>query len=187
MTTPTNGTRPTTEQLIARFGLEALPVEGGLFHQWYRSSTFIAPDVHEVGPDPKPMGTAIVVLLTDDPDSFSGMHRLVTDELWHYYLGDPLELLVLTEGGVGRVVTLGPDVLGGHDINVCVPAGAWMGARVAPGGSWVLFGNTMAPGFTDTDFELALADELIAGWPEHTDRIIDLSRAGDRRRMPKGL
>ena len=55
--------RPTAEQLIARFGLEALPVEGGLFRQWYRSSTLLAPDLHGVGPDPKPMGTAIVVLL----------------------------------------------------------------------------------------------------------------------------
>ncbi|MBO4260795.1 hypothetical protein GRC12_44330, partial [Streptomyces griseorubiginosus] len=100
-------------------GLEPIPREGGLFRQ-----TWAGPE----RPDGRPEGTAIVALLT--ADDFSALHRLPTDEIWHFYLGDPLELLLLAPDGTSRTTVLGPDVLGGQQIQFTVPAGTWMGGRV---------------------------------------------------------
>ncbi|MFK0292094.1 cupin domain-containing protein [Streptomyces sp. NPDC090442] len=161
------------QELIAFYGLTRLPREGG----WYRS-TWAGPE----RPDGRPEGTAIVMLLTAEPGVFSALHRLPTDEIWHFYRGDPLTLLLLPEhgdagGAAARTVVLGPDVLGGQHVQFTVPAGTWMAAEVAPGGSWTLFGCTMAPGFTFADYEHGDAGRLAARFPQEAARIGALSRA----------
>ncbi|MET9291594.1 cupin domain-containing protein [Streptomyces sp. NPDC003077] len=158
---------PTPEALAAFYGLRPLPREGGRFKE-----TWAGPP----RPDGRPEGTAIVMLLTSDPDDFSALHRLPTDEIWHYHLGDPLTLLLLAPDGTSRTAVLGPDVLGGQHVQITVPAGTWMGARVAEGGAWTLFGCTMAPGFTYDGYEHGNADELAARYPQEADRIASLSR-----------
>ncbi|WP_438487309.1 cupin domain-containing protein [Streptomyces sp. S186] len=177
------------QELIAFYGLTRLPREGG----WYRRTW-----VGQERPDGRPEGSAIVMLLTAEPGVFSALHRLPADEIWHFYRGDPLTLLLLSEtggsggsgssggsGGVGgavgpgtaRTVVLGPDVLAGQHVQFTVPAGTWMAAEVAAGGSWTLFGCTMAPGFTDEDYEHGEAGRLAARFPREAARIGALSRA----------
>ncbi|MFF9806952.1 cupin domain-containing protein [Streptomyces coeruleorubidus] len=157
----------TPDDLIARYGLEPIPREGGLFRQ-----TWAGPD----RPDGRPEGTAIVALLTARPGDFSALHRLPTDEIWHFYLGDPLELLLLAPDGSTRTAVLGPDVLGGQHVQFTVPAGTWMGGRVREGGQWTLFGCTMAPGFTFEGYEHGDAAELTARYPAAADKIAALCR-----------
>jgi predicted cupin superfamily sugar epimerase len=130
----------------------------------------------KIGPDGRPLCSAIVALVVDDPDVFSDMHRLPTDELWHFYLGDPIELLLLSPDGSDELVVLGHDVLAGQRVQTVVRAGTWMGARLRPGGEYGVYGNTMAPGFVLTDFEGARADELIARWPHRAELIRALTR-----------
>jgi predicted cupin superfamily sugar epimerase len=170
---------PTVQQLVALFSLEPLPVEGGLFRTTWRSHR------HWPGND-KPAGTAIVMLLDGSADSFSALHRLPTVEVWHFYLGDPLELLELhPDGTTGRVV-LGPDLLAGQRVQHVVPAQTWMGARVAaaPGGAgWSLFGTTMAPGFTADDYEGGTA-ALAAAYPAEAELIRRLTRPSAPTAMP---
>lgn len=181
---------PTAQDLIQHFQLEPLPVEGGLFRQMYRAKDTLA-DVVASGryAADKPAGTCILAMFTDDPDSFSSMHRLVTDEIWHFYLGDPIEMLLLLADGSSQHVTLGQDVLNEQYVQFVVPRGAWMGARLRPGGSHALFGCTMAPGFTSADFENGLRDELIAQYPHEAQSITQLTRPHfeTRTRMPEGL
>ncbi|MET9910384.1 cupin domain-containing protein [Streptomyces sp. NPDC006476] len=156
----------TPEELITHYGLEPIPREGGLFRQ-----TWAGPE----RPDGRPEGTAIVALLT--ADDFSALHRLPTDEIWHFYLGDPLELLLLAPDGTSRTTVLGPDVLGGQQIQFTVPAGTWMGGRVLAGGaSWTLFGCTMAPGFTFEGYEHGDAAALTARYPDRAAQIAGLCR-----------
>ena len=143
--------RPTVTELYHRFGLEPLPEEGGLFRQTWAGGQ---------GADGRPAGTAIIVLLAVDGGHFSALHRLPIDEVWFFQLGDPVELLLLHADGSSNMERLGPDVLGGHELQVVVPAGTWMGARVAPGGEWTLFATTMAPGFIPSDYEGGDPDEL---------------------------
>ncbi|MEV5433725.1 cupin domain-containing protein [Streptomyces sp. NPDC052701] len=157
----------TPEDLVAHYGLEPVPREGGRFRQ-----TWAGPG----RPDGRPEGTAIVALLTADPDDYSALHRLPADEIWHFYLGDPLDLLLLAPDGTSGTAVLGPDVLGGQHVQLTVPAGTWMGARVAAGGAWTLFGCTMAPGFTYEGYEHGDAAELTARYPGRAARIADLCR-----------
>lgn len=156
----------TPEDLVAHFELEPIPREGGLFRR-----TWVGPELA----DGRPQGSAIVVLLT--ADDFSALHRLPSDEVWHFYLGDPLELLLLAPDGTSRTVVLGPDILRGQHIQLTVPAGTWMGARVvAGGGSWTFFGCTMAPGFTYEGYEHGDLAELTARYPAEAARIAALCR-----------
>jgi len=104
------------------------------------------------------------------------MHRLPTDEIWHFYLGDPIELLLLHPDGSGELVILGHDVFAGQRVQTVVAAGVYVGARLRPGDEFAVFGNTMALGFALSDFEAASAEELIAGWPQRTDLIRALTR-----------
>ncbi|MFF3911606.1 cupin domain-containing protein [Streptomyces sp. NPDC001848] len=157
----------TPDDLIAHYGLGPIPREGGRFRR-----TWTGP----ARPDGRPEGTAIVALLTAAPDDYSALHRLPADEVWHFYLGDPLELLLLARDGTARTVVLGPDVLGGQHVQFTVEAGTWMGGRVVAGGSWTLFGCTMAPGFTDEAYEHGDAAELIARHPAEAARIAELCR-----------
>ncbi|MCH0566981.1 MULTISPECIES: cupin domain-containing protein [unclassified Streptomyces] len=155
----------TPDALVAHYGLRPLPREGGLFRR-----TWAGP----ARPDGRPTGSAIVVLLT--ADDFSALHRLPTDEIWHFHLGDPLQLLLLAPDGTARTAVLGPDLHAGQHLQFTVPAGTWMGARVAEGGAWTFFGCTMAPGFTDADYEHGDAAELTARYPARAAQIVELCR-----------
>jgi len=152
-------------EIAARYGLTPLPVEGGLFRR-----TWAGP----ADADGRPAGSAIIALFSVEDDLFSAMHRLPIDEVWHFYRGDPLELLLLDPSGDARVEVLGP----GEDehVQLTVAAGTWMGARVAAGGRWALCGTTMAPGFVPADYEGGDAEELSARYPEVAERIRALCR-----------
>jgi predicted cupin superfamily sugar epimerase len=154
--------------IATQYGLEPLPVEGGLFRR-----TWAGP-VDESG---RPAGSAIIALFAVEAGLFSAMHRLPIDEVWHFYRGDPLELLLLFPSGEARVEVLGPAV------QLTVPAGTWMGARVAAGGRWALCGTTMAPGFVPSDYEGGDADALCARYPSVADRIRALCRPDAPVRM----
>jgi predicted cupin superfamily sugar epimerase len=164
------------EELIERLGLEPLHGEGGHYRETWRADEAVSAGslpARYVGP--RAFGTAILYLLTHDPDSFSAIHRLPTDEVYHFYLGDPVELLELREGG-GTVVVLGPDLAAGQRVQHVVPRGTWQGSSLLPGGRWALLGTTMAPGFEFADYEAGEREALLAGWPGHAERIRGLTR-----------
>ncbi|MFV0523763.1 MAG: cupin domain-containing protein [Acidimicrobiales bacterium] len=158
--------------IVAALGLEPLPVEGGLF-----ASTWRRFDGDRL------VGSAIYAAYTDDPDSFSALHRLPIDEIWHHYLGDPVDLLLLAPGQPARTARLGPDILAGQRPQIVVPAGTWMGGGVTPGGRFALCGTTMAPGFRDDHYEGAVAADLIDRWPDQAERINALVRPDRPTRM----
>ena len=167
----------TAEELIRVLGLDVLPVEGGHFRQTYKADETVA--VTRSGPEIpllKPRSTAILYLLSADPDSFSAIHRLPTDEIYHFYLGDPVEMLLLRPDGDSEVVVLGHDLLDGQHVQFAVPAGVWQGSRVAPDGEFALMGTTMAPGFVDEDYIPGHRDGLIEQYPDRAGLIRLLTR-----------
>ena len=152
----------TEREIAEKLGLEPLPLEGGMFRRTWQSEQEL------VG---KPMGTAIYFLLT--ANSYSHLHRLPTDEVYHFYLGDPVELyLIGPQGQVNRTV-LGTDLANGQVPQAVAPVGWWQGSRVIPGGQYALLGTTMCPGYADEDYEHAHADTLKAQYP-HIREVIDL-------------
>ena len=167
--------------LIAHFEMEPLPVEGTYFVSTYRCTT----------PTPAggPAGTAIVGLYCDDPPSRSLFHRLGSDEVWHFYGGDPIRLVLLHPDGSSGEVILGGDVLAGQAVQHVIPAGTWQAGELLPGGQWSLFGCTMAPGFTGACFEGgAVAVLLAAGYSGREDDIRRLGVPdGHETTMPAGF
>jgi predicted cupin superfamily sugar epimerase len=121
------------------------------------------------------------MLLTDGPDDFCCLHRLPVDEVWHHYRGAVLDLLLLHPDGRGELRRLGE----GDLVQTVVPAGVWMGARVAPGGAWALFGTTMAPGFTEADWEGGQVEDLALRYPQREPLIRQLCRPDTPTRMPE--
>ena len=104
------------------------------------------------------------------------MHVLDSDEIFHFYLGDPVEMLQLHPDGRSAVFTLGPDLEAGQHVQLVVPAGVWQGTRLIGNGDFALLGCTVVPGFNFADYHNASYAELAAKWPEQQERIKALTR-----------
>jgi len=157
----------TAADLIASLRLEPLPHEGGFFRRTYVSAARL--------PDGRPAGTAIYFLIT--PDGFSALHRLRTEEVWHFYAGDAVEHLILDPAtGTGRKTILGATPADGRLPQLVVPGDAWQGARLADGGAWALLGCTMSPGWDAADFTLGERAGLTVRFPDWTRDIRALTR-----------
>ncbi len=154
------------DDLIRLLGLKPLPGEGGYFAETYRSA-YVVPSPARTGS--RSAATAIFYLLT--PESHSALHRLQGDEVYHFYLGDPVRMLNLHPGGSGEELLLGPDLASGHRLQHVVPGGVWQGSRLQPGGRYALMGTTMAPGFDPRDYEPASRDALLASHSAHAGLI----------------
>ena len=167
---------PTAQEIIAALDLKPHPIEGGFFRETYRSPGMISGDSLPGGYVPcagRSMGTAIYYLLT--AETFSEMHRVPTEEVFHFYLGGPVRMLQLFPGGSAREVVIGPDIASGQQPQLVVPAGIWQGSRLEPGFDFVLLGATMAPGFDYADYEQGRRDELIGLYPDYAEQIRQLT------------
>ena len=165
----------TADEIRKVLKLQPHPAEGGYFVETYRSEYLLAPDALPQGyPKARSVSTAIYYLLT--PDNFSAMHRLRGDEIFHFYLGDPVELLQIHAKGVGEVVVLGQDIMAGMRLQHLVPGGAWQGSRLGAGGKYALLGTTVAPGFDYEDFEIGKRVELVTEFPRFAEMIQQLTR-----------
>ncbi|MDO4333868.1 MAG: cupin domain-containing protein [Eubacteriales bacterium] len=154
----------TAQQIIDALGLEPLPVEGGMVLQTYKSSLTI---------DGQSAGTTIYYLLSDS--DFSHLHCLTGDEIYHFYLGDPVEMLELLPDGTTKITILGPDILNGQCVQHLVPAGNWQGSHLLPGGQFALLGTTMCPGYSDDGYTHGNAKDLTGRYPEAEKLIYQLT------------
>ena len=160
------------QEIIKELNLEPLPEEGGFYRQTYRSQLKILKTS-----DPateRYAGTAIYFMLT--PDSFSALHRLKFDEVYHFYSGDPVEMIQINDDGKLDRFLIGNNVVASQAPQVVAPKGVWQASRLAEGGRWALMGATMAPGFENADFEMASSKALLQSYPEHADLILAFSR-----------
>jgi uncharacterized protein len=160
----------TADEIKELLNLVPHPVEGGYFRRTYTSGSNL-----ELPRGSRPQGSAIYYLL--EAGTFSEMHMLESDEIFHFYLGDPAEMLRLIHGGGSEVITLGQDLKAGHQVQVLVPAGVWQGMRLTGDGQVALLGCTVVPGFNYADYHNAPYAELAAKWPEQEERIRALTRS----------
>lgn len=169
--------------LIRELNLRPLPEEGGLFAETYRSGSVIpggaVPGRHA---EPRCYATAIYYLIT--PQGFSALHRVASTEIFHFYRGQPVQMLQLWPDGTGRTLILGPDIAAGQRPQVVVPRGVWQGTRllpaspVNPAGRYALLGCTVSPGFEYQDYEHGRRAELTALYPAFAQAIAELTPEG---------
>jgi len=172
---------PEVKALIDHYKLQPLPIEGTLFASTYRSQ--------QENEDGKPVGTAIIAMYCDEPHnvSMSLFHKLKYDEVWHFYGGDPLRLVLLYPDGTSRDVIMGSDPLKGQLVQFVIPAGVWQAGQMMEGGKYSLFGCTVAPGFTDDIFEGGTRERLLSLYPNRAADINRLSVNPGKTQMPKGF
>lgn len=168
----------TAEQLISLLNLAPLPVEGGYFRQTYLSTDIVSPASLPPRYDETKAFSSLIYFLLHD-ENFSCMHRLPTDEVYHFYLGDPVEMLLLYPGGKSEIVILGSGIAAGQRVQFVAPRGVWQGSHLLAAdrhGKFALGGTTMAPAYTDADFELGKREDLIREFPDRADLIRALTR-----------
>ncbi|HEY6412784.1 MAG TPA: cupin domain-containing protein [Edaphobacter sp.] len=166
----------TAEDVKKWLKLAPHPREGGWYVRTYEAADKVAAEVFEEGRyrGARRTGTAIYYLL--EPDTFSEMHRLKSDEVFHFYAGDAVEMLQLLPDGSGRRVVIGNDLAVGERPQVVVGRGVWQGSRLVGGGKWALLGCTVSPGFEFEDYEDGERATLGEGWPEFARMISELTR-----------
>ena len=161
----------TAADWISALGLIPHP-EGGFYRETYRSAeTIDTPDLPSRFGGPRAHSTAIYFLLPGD--QISALHRIKSDEVWHFYAGSPVTLTLIHPDGWLDEQRLGAET---ERFQAIVPAGCWYGAVVDDPTAWALLGGTVAPGFDFVDFELADRATLLARFPQHRDRILRLTR-----------
>lgn len=166
-------------QRSAHFWIDNLELkrhpEGGYFRETYRAAESIpASSLPDRFQGTRPFATAIYYLLQSE--DFSALHRLASDEIWHFYSGSPLDIHIIDPSGCYSKPRLGNDPKKEQTLQVVVEAGCWFGATVAIPGSYTLAGCNEAPGFDFADFELAHSHPLITRYPEHKNLIERLTR-----------
>jgi uncharacterized protein len=159
----------TADEIKSLLHLAPHPVEGGWYRRTYTSDVSVA-----LLRGVRAYGTAIYYLLEEG--AFSEMHVLASDEIFHFYLGDPVEMLQLLPNGGSAVFTLGPELRKGQHVQLVVPTGVWQGTRLVEGGKVALLGCTVTPGFDFADYRGGNYAELSAGWPQEAERIKALTR-----------
>ncbi|HEY1038842.1 MAG TPA: cupin domain-containing protein [Bacteroidia bacterium] len=149
-------------------------IEGGAYKETYRSDITIPRQVlNKQFHGDRNASTAIYFLL--EYGQFSALHRIASDEVWHFYDGDPLFVYEICIDGKLITHKLGRDTEQGEAFQCVVKAGSWFGSRCQTAGGFSLVGCTVAPGFDFADFELAERNTLQSSFPQHSKIITELT------------
>lgn len=162
---------PTIDELVKQLGLLPHP-EGGYYSETYRSSGGYTLAGEQAGY--RSYSTAIYFLLTRG--NFSALHRIKSDEVWHFYLGDPVHIHTISPEGEYRCKVLGNNFSMNEIPQYVVAAGWWFGSESVGETGYSLVGCTVAPGFDFADFELAEKEKLVAEFPGYQSIIEQLTR-----------
>jgi uncharacterized protein len=170
-------TGPTVDELVRRLDLARHP-EGGWYRETYRSGEIIPVSaLPERFGGPRPFSTSIYFLL--EQGEISALHRIKSDEIWHFHAGAPLMIHIITPRGGHQELKLGPDLSAGESFQIVVEAGCWFGAEVSRAGTYSLVGCTVSPGFDFADFQLGNRSDLLHEFPLHKEIITRLTRSTD--------
>ena len=166
------------KRLIERFHMQKVPQEGVWFTVTYGSTDLLPGATLPARYHGKEHSAGSCIYDVMTREDFSALHKLQTDEVWHFYGGDPIEMLLLYPDGHGETVIIGPDVFAGQQPQFTVPRGVWQGSAPAAGGKegYSFVGNQLSPAFDVGDFEMGYRDELQKAYPRFAVRVGQLTR-----------
>jgi predicted cupin superfamily sugar epimerase len=151
------------------FGMQPHPT-CGFFTESYLSGAEVAQQALPPGYDgPRPLASALYFLVT--PEAHMVLHRLRSDQVYHHYLGDPLEVLLLHKDGRGEIVTAGVDLAAGMRPQLLVPCWTFHVSRVRPGGAYAFMGTTAWPSVESNDLEIGDPEALAMAYPALSGQI----------------
>jgi uncharacterized protein len=153
----------TAEEIHALLQLEPNATCGSV-RATYRSALSIAPNgLPAPFTDGRPLGSALYFMVT--PSAPVQLHRIRNDQLYHYYLGDPIELFMLHAGGDAECIVVGPDLRNGQRVQQFIPGNTFHTARIVGQRRWFLGASTTWPGVVTADVEIGNLDALAAKHP----------------------
>jgi predicted cupin superfamily sugar epimerase len=155
------------KEVIKKLDLVPLPEEGGFYRETFRSNRIVKSEV--LGE--KSECTCIYYLITEE--SFSALHAVDQDEIFHFYAGSSVEMFQFTTDGESEITTIGNDIFNDEIPQVIVPNGVWQGTKLKEPkeGAWALLGCTVAPGFEIENFHIESRSELIQRFPHLKEQI----------------
>ncbi|MDD5659877.1 MAG: cupin domain-containing protein [Actinomycetota bacterium] len=165
----------TVNKIIKKFNLVPLRGEGGFFAEMYRSTETVQKNnLPSRYKSARHFSTSILYLITYD--SCSMLHKVISDEIFHFYMGDSVVMLNLFQNNSSNIINLGSNIFNGEHIQYVVPANTWQGAKLASGGTYALLGTTVAPGFEFEDYVSAkpYKKELLYKYPDRAGLINEL-------------
>lgn len=166
-----------TADEVKRFlGLVPHPREGGWYVRTYEAAEMVPASVFADGRYDAARRTSTAIYYLLEPETFSEMHLLQSDEIFHFYAGDAVEMLQLFVDGSSKRVVIGNDLARGESPQVVVERGVWQGSRLVSGGEWALMGCTVSPGFEFVDYAEGDRADLTCRWPEEAEMIRGLTR-----------
>jgi uncharacterized protein len=143
------------QEIIKKLDLIPLPEEGGFYRETYRSTDLVLGN--------RAASTAIYYLIT--PEDFSAIHKISSDEVFHFYAGDTAEMLMIYPNGEHAIYPMGSNVMDGEISQLIVPKNVWQGLKLKEGGKWALLGTTVAPGFEFSEFVVGTRSEMNQSFP----------------------
>jgi predicted cupin superfamily sugar epimerase/quercetin dioxygenase-like cupin family protein len=165
-------------RLISHYHMQQVPQEGCWFSLSYTSVDALEGDSLPARYAGRAHSAGSAILAIETPRDFSALHRLQTDETWHFYSGSAIDMLLLYPDGHARKVTLGANVLGGELRQFTVPRGVWQGSapRDKRPAAYSFFADQLSPGFDYADFEIGYRDALQRQYPAFARDIARLTR-----------
>jgi predicted cupin superfamily sugar epimerase len=160
--------------LVKKLDLQPHP-EGGYFKEVYRSDELIKVEgLPERYSSERCFSTSIYYMLVGE--QFSAFHKLQSDETWHFYLGSPIVLHLISSEGIYSKIILGQNITEDENLQYTIPRETWFAAEVKDKTTYSLVGCTVSPGFDFADFEMGKGSVLIKRFPQHSDIITSLSK-----------
>lgn len=160
----------TAQEVIKQLKLEPLPQEGGYFRRSYQSQVFIKNRAIPQYSGDRRIATCIYFLIT--PESFSALHVLLSDEIWCYHAGDPIEMIQINQDGKLTKLIIGKDIQAGQVLQHTVFKNIWQASKLVEGGKWSLVSCIVSPGFEYDDTKVCSKQALLQLFPQHK-QIID--------------
>jgi len=168
----------TSDSLTAEYWIEHLNLqkhpEGGYFKEVYRSTDQIpAEGLPDRFSGSRHISTSIYFLLKED--DFSAFHKILSDEIWHFYTGVAVKIYSINGKGELSELLMGPDPLAYQAYQCTINKENWFAAELINKKSYALMGCTVSPGFSFEDFELGRRSKLIKQFPKHKSLITRLT------------
>ncbi len=145
------------DYIIEKLSLKKHP-EGGYYREIYRSDEKIVKDALPLRYEgDRNFSTSIYYLIRRG--EVSKLHRLKSDEIYHFYMGASVEILMIYPDEKVEKRVLGLNLEKGEEPQIIIPKMVWQGLRIIGDDDFALMGTIVSPGFEFDDFELA--DESI--------------------------
>jgi predicted cupin superfamily sugar epimerase len=154
----------TAEEVRALLGLDPHPTCGFVRLTFVSKQAIAAGGLPPPFAEGRPLGSALYFMVT--PDRSVRLHRIRNDQLYHYYLGDPLEVIMLRGSGTSERVVVGPELRAGQQVQLMIPGNTFHTARLLGDGRWFLGASTEWPGVEPADVETGDLDALAAQYPK---------------------